>query len=165
MLARAFVPLVVVFILSACGGSALPEPPPTRGVEGPGFRFAVPDGWKVGRRDDAVIARNGDAMVSVTTYRLLKPYDPAAFERVAAELDAAVAKLARQAGGSVVERKTTEVAGRKSREYRYVARGFASRLAFVFEGQKEWQLLCRARAEDDDPGGACALLLETFSVS
>jgi hypothetical protein len=166
LLARAVLPLALLFILSACGGSAAPEPTTTtQVVVGQGFRFGVPAGWKIGRTDDAVTARNGDALVSVTTYTLLKPYKPSLFGRVAEELDRSVAKLAKQAKGTLVERKTIEVDGRKVREYRYVARGFASRLGFVFEGKKEWQLLCRARAEESDPDGACTLLFDSFSVA
>jgi hypothetical protein len=164
LLARAVLPLALLFILSACGGSTAPEPSETKAVPGPGFRFDVPVGWKVHRSGDAVDAHNGSALVSVTTYKLLKAYDPAVFDRAAEELDAAVAKLAKQAKGTVVEKKTTEVAGRKIRDYRYVAKGFATRLGFVFEGKREWQLLCRARAEDDDPDGACKLLFDSFSV-
>jgi hypothetical protein len=133
-------------------------------LTGPGYRFSVPDGWTPERGGTAVTARNGSAFVSVTTYKLLKPYDPTLFDRVAKELDRSVGKLADQAKGSVVERKTSDVGGRKIREYRYVAKGFATRLGFVFDGTREWQLLCRARAEDDDPGGACKLLFQTFSV-
>jgi hypothetical protein len=165
LLARVGLPLGLVFILSACGGSTAAEPAATNAVTGPGFRFHAPDGWKVSRSDDAVEALNGSALVSVTTYKLLKPYDAAMFDRVAAELDGSVAKLAKQAKGTVVERKTREVDGRKIREYRYVAKGFATRIGFVFEGKREWQLLCRARAEDDDPDGACKLLFATFSVA
>jgi hypothetical protein len=87
------------------------------------------------------------------------------FAAVATELDRSVAILTKKAGGSLVERKTIEVDGRRIREYRYVARGFASRLGFVFEGKKEWQLLCRARAEEPDPDGACTLLFDSFSVA
>jgi hypothetical protein len=119
----------------------------------------------VSRSEGAVTARNGSALVSVTTYPLVKPYDPAMFERVSRELDGSVSKLAKQAKGTLVEHKTTEIAGRKVRDYRYVAKGFATRLGFVFEGKREWQLLCRARAEDDDPDGACKLLFSTFSVA
>jgi hypothetical protein len=165
LLARVCLPLALVFILSACGGSTATETAATKAVTGPGFRFDAPPGWKVGRPDDAVEAVNGSALVSVTTYKLLKPYDAAMFDRVTAELDGSVAKLAKQAKGTVVERKTSEVDGRKIREYRYVAKGFATRIGFVFEGKREWQLLCRARAEDDDPDGACKLLFSSFSVA
>jgi hypothetical protein len=166
LLARAVVPLALLFILSACGGSTAPPPASTaKVVTGAGFRFSVPDGWKVVRSDAAVTARNGDALVSVTTYKLLKPYNPSMFGRVSDELDRSVANLAKQAKGTLVEKKTIKVGGRKIREYRYVARGFASRLGFVFERKTEWQLLCRARAEEPDPDGACALLFDSFSVA
>ena len=117
------------------------------------------------RPKGAVTARNGSALVSVTTYPLLKASDPELFDEAAAELDRSVKKLVQQADGTLVETKTTKVAGRQVREYRYVAKGFATRLGFVLEGKREWQLLCRARAEDDDPDGACKLLFETFTVS
>jgi hypothetical protein len=164
LLARAVLPLALLFILSACGGSTASEPPPTKPVAGPGVRFDAPAGWRIVRAGDAVSARSGNAIVSVTAYRLLKAYDPAMFDRAAAELDRSVAKLASQAKGTVVEKKTTQVAGRKIRDFRYVAKGFATRLGFVFEGKREWQLLCRARAEDDDPDGACKLLFDSFTV-
>jgi hypothetical protein len=165
LLARAVLPLALLFILSACGSSAEPEAPATKAVPGAGFRFDAPAGWRVSRSEDALTARNGSALVSVTTYRLLKAYDPARFEAVAGELDRSVKKLVQQADGTLVESRTTDVAGRKVRDYRYVAKGFATRLGFVFEDKREWQLLCRARAEDDDPDGACKLLFESFSVA
>jgi predicted Zn-dependent protease len=166
LLARAVLPLALLFILSACGGSTAPQPAATaKVVTGAGFRFSVPDGWKVAQSGAAVTARNGDALVSVTPYTLLKPYDPSVFGRVADELDRSVANLAKQAKGTLVEKKTIKVDGRRIREYRYVARGFASRLGFVFEGKKEWQLLCRSRAEEPDPDGACALLFDSFTVA
>jgi hypothetical protein len=165
LLARAVLPLALLFILSACGGSGAPEAAATKVVQGPGFRFDTPVGWQVSRPEGAVTVRNGSALVSVTTYKLLKAYDPERFDAVAAELDRSVKKLVQQADGSLVESKTTEVDGRDVRDYRYVAKGFATRLGFVFEGKREWQLLCRARAEDDDPDGACKLLFDTFTVS
>jgi hypothetical protein len=167
LLAKAVVPLALLFILSACGGgSTAPQPAATaKLVTGAGFRFSVPDGWKVARSDGAVTARNGDALVSVTRYKLLKPYNPSMFGRVVEELDRSVGTLAKQAKGTLVEKKTVDVDGRRIREYRYVARGFASRLGFVLERKTEWQLLCRARAEEPDPDGACTLLFDSFSVS
>jgi hypothetical protein len=166
LLAKVIFPVALLFILAGCGGSSGNEQADTKTVPGAGFTFETPAAWTVGHGRNAVTSRNGGgALVSVTAYPLLKPYDPALFDQVAAELDRTVGKIASGAKGSVVERKTTEVADRKIRAYRFVANGFASRLGFVFEGKREWQLLCRARAEDDDPDGACKLLFDSFSVS
>jgi hypothetical protein len=165
LLAKVSIPLALLFILAGCGGSTAAEPPDTKTVPGAGFTFDAPAAWNVAHGKDSVTAKAGSSLVSVTAYPLLKRYDPALFDQVAAELDRSVAKLAQNAKGTVVERKTTEVAQRKIRDYRYVANGFATRLGFVFEGKREWQLLCRARAEDDDPDGACKLLFDSFSVS
>jgi hypothetical protein len=165
LLAKALLPIALLFILAGCGGSATTQAAATKIVTGQGFRFEAPAGWRVSRPQDAVRGRNGSALVSVTSYKLLKPYDPELFDQAAAELDRSVKRLVQQAGGTLVETKTTEVAGRQVRDYRYVAKGFATRLGFVLEGKREWQLLCRARAEDDDPDGACKLLFETFTVS
>jgi hypothetical protein len=165
LLAKVSFPLAVIFILAGCGGSTASQQPETKSVPGAGFAFDAPAAWHVGHGRGAVTAKSGSSLVSVTAYPLLKRYDPELFDQVAAELDRSVGKLAQSAKGTVVERKTSEVAQRKIREYRYVANGFATRLGFVFEGKREWQLLCRARAEDDDPDGACKLLFDSFSVS
>ena len=133
-------------------------------VQGPGFRFSVPPGWAVRHGTGLLAAEKGKALVSATTFTLLKPYDPALFGKVAAELDRNVAKLAAQAHGKLTEKSTTTVANRKVREYRYTASGYDTRLGFVFDGKREVQLLCRAPAGSADPDGACSLLFRSFAL-
>jgi hypothetical protein len=124
-------------------------------VRGPGFSFAVPGGWHTTRTPHAISSSDGKARVSVTTYTLQKPYRPALFAAATRELDRLAGRLAANAGQRLTESRTVEVAGRKIRAYRFGT----MRIGFVFVGRREYQLLCR------DPGAACGLLFETFSVS
>jgi hypothetical protein len=125
----------------------------------------VPQGWQVARRPNRIAARKGDALVSVTLFPLVKPYDPAKFAAAAKELDGVAATLAARAGGTLTERATTTVAGRKIRTYRYTYGDTELRLGFVLDGMREYQLLCQAPAARNDPDGACTLLFDSFTVS
>jgi hypothetical protein len=129
-------------------------------VRGPGFSFAAPGAWRTSRTQRAVLATDGSARVSVTSYLLQKAYRPAMFAAAALELDQVAAKLAAQSGEQVTQRETIEVAGRKIRAYRLGAR----RIGFVLVGLHEYQLLCEPPSAGQDPGGACALLFKSFSV-
>jgi hypothetical protein len=133
-------------------------------VQGPGFRFSIPPGWTIRRGIGLVAGQSGEAVVSATTFTLLKPYDPKLFAKVTGELDRNAAKLAAQAHGKLTEKLTTTVAGRKVRAYRYTAGGFDTRLGFVLDGKREVQLLCRAPAGSADPDGACSLLFRSFAL-
>jgi hypothetical protein len=165
---------MVPLLASSCGGSAPPHATGTsHTVTGPGFTFAVPHGWTATRTGAAVAAGPpGDKegpLVSATAYRLAKPYSAALFPRAARELDAVTAKLARASGGTVTERTTTTVDGRRIRAYRFTAHPAGrpstdDRIGFVLEGRHEYQLLCRAPAGAGDPDGACALLFGSFAA-
>jgi hypothetical protein len=163
LLARATLPLALLFILAACGGSTQPKAQATRAVHGPGFLFSVPAGWTSRRTAAVVLARKGAAAVSVTPFALVKRYDPARFQAAAKELDRIAAKLAARAGGSVTESTTTTVDGRKIRSYRYESRGAHLRIGFVLDGKREYQLLCTAPGSTDTDG-ACGLLFATFKI-
>jgi hypothetical protein len=104
---------------------------------------------------DAVVARHGSALVSVTRFPLLKPYDPGRFPAVAKELDRIAAQLAKQAGGSLAAKETTIVDGQRIRAYRYGNK----RIGFVLDGRREYQLFCLQAGE------ACDLLFSSFSLS
>jgi hypothetical protein len=164
LLARVCLPLALLFILAGCGGSTKAQPPTGKRLQGTGFSFSVPAGWVVRRGVGLLAAQSGTAAVSATTFTLLKPYEPALFGRVKAELDRNAAKLAAQAHGKLTEKLTTTVAGRKVRAYRYTAGGFDTRLGFVLDGKREVQLLCRAPAGSADPDGACGLLFRSFRL-
>ena len=158
-------PLALLFILAACGGSSKAQPDAARIVHGPGFRFSVPAGWKLRRSNGSLGAQSGKSLVAATSFMLLKRYDQALFAKAAVELDRAAASLAAQAHGTLTEKSTVTVAGRKIRAYRYTARGYETRIGFVLEGKREVQLECRAPAGSVDPDGACSLLFRTFRLS
>ena len=165
---------MVPVLAASCGGSA---PPARTGashtVSGPGFTFAVPQGWTATQAGKAVVARppqdTSGTLVSATEYRLVQPYTPALFALAAKELDGVAAKLATASGGTVTESVTTTVDGRKIRAYRFTAHlagkpSTDNRIGFVLEGRREFQLLCQAPPGSGDPDGACALLFGTFAA-
>jgi hypothetical protein len=154
LLAKAVLPLVGLFILSACGGSGQETAAQGLRVRANGYSFERPRGWEVERPTDAVVARHGDELVSVTRFPLRKAYDPARFDGAAKELDRLAARLADRAGTSLSASDTVTVAGRKIRAYRYGDK----RIGFVLEGMREYQLYC-VRAE-----AACELLFSTFTL-
>ena len=154
MLAKAVLPFALLFILSGCGGAAQKTRGPTAGVRGQGFTFEVLQGWRISRPRDAVVARDGKGLVSVTVFPLRKAYDPARFDDVVKALDSVAARLATAAHSSVSESESITVADRKTRAYRYDGK----RIAFVLEGAREYQLFC---SPDSD---ACDLLFESFSL-
>jgi hypothetical protein len=161
--ARASLPLALLFILSACGGSTTTTASPAQGVRGTGFTIEAPAGWQVARTTRVVTARRGSALVSVSVFPLVKAYDPAIFDRAARELDGVARRLAERAGGTITESKTTTVDGGKIRAYRFEAKGLQTRVGFVLRGKREYQLLCQASS--GDPDGACALLFSSFSAA
>jgi hypothetical protein len=165
LLVRASLPLVLLFILSACGGSTpAKEPTSSRVVRGPGFTFAAPSAWTARRTPDGAVAKRGDSQVSATVFALLKPYDPSRFGAAAKELDGVAERLAGQAGGAITERVTTVVDGRKIRAYRYESNGARMRIGFLLEGKREYQLLCTSPGAAD-VDGACSLLFSSFSAA
>jgi hypothetical protein len=155
LLARALLPLALLFILAACGSGTKAHLVSTRVVRGPGFTFSAPVGWGTSRTPQAVIVRSGKSRISVTTYTLQKPYTPALFAAAARELDGVAARLAAAAGTALSEKQTLTVAGEKIRAYRFGT----MRIGFVLVGKREYQLFCQ------DAGGACGLLFKTFTVS
>jgi hypothetical protein len=160
LLAKALVPLAILFILSGCGGSGDGTEAQHQEVRGRGFTVQVPAGWTVDHRRSGIGARKGRALVSVTAFPLLKPYDPDKFGAAARELDGVAAKLAARAGHTLSERSTTTVAGRKIRAYRYDG----VRIGFVLDGKREYQLLCMA-PDGGDPDDSCRLLFASFRVN
>ncbi len=125
----------------------------------------MPQGWQVSRKPNRVTAQQGDALVSVTLFALVKPYDPAKFAAVAKELDRVAATLAARAGGILTDRATATVAGRKIRAYRYTRGDVGLRLGFVLENRQEYQLLCQAPTARGDPDDACKLLFASFTLT
>jgi len=132
----------------------------SRTVSGPGFTVSVPAGWTVRKTDKSLVAANGGALVSVTRFPLLKPYDPSKFEAAAAELDTIADRLATRGGGKVTKRETTTVDGRKVRAYRFTSKGQPNRIGFVLIDKTEYQLICSGAI-----GRGCDLLFSSFSAA
>jgi hypothetical protein len=130
-------------------------------VRGAGFSFAVPQAWQSSAATGIVAARRGNASVSVRTFTLVKPYDPARFGAAAKELDGIAGKLAAAAGTSLAEKQTTTVDGVKIRAYRFGS----TRIGFFLSGRREYQLLCRLAPDGTDRDGACSLLFASFNAA
>jgi hypothetical protein len=154
-------PLALLFILPACGSGTKTHPVSTRVVRGPDFSFSAPGGWRTSRTERAVAVLSGTSRVSVTTYTLQKPYRSALFAAAAKELDGIAAKLATAAGGTLTQKQTVRVAGRRIRAYRFGT----TRIGFVLVGKREYQLLCQLPPDGQDADGACDLLFKSFSVA
>jgi hypothetical protein len=156
--ARKLAPLALAALLAGCGGSGAGSEAGKR-VAGDGFSFRAPSGWQVKRAARTVEARDGQALVSVTVFRLAKPYRPALWPKVVPELDKVAGQLAGRVHGTVASSETRTVAGRKARAYAITRSGEDERIAFVLEGRREYQLYCRGA------GSACDTLLETFTLA
>jgi len=138
-------PLALVSILTACGGSGK-HAGPTRVVAGPGYTYTAP-------------ASTAARSVAVSVFALRKRYVPTQFGLAAAELDRVAAKLVADSHGKLTESITTTLAGRKARAYRYMTAKGELRIGFVLAGRHEFELFCR---NAKDP--ACALLFSSFSL-
>ena len=145
-------------ILAGCGGSSQSDT--TRTVAGNGYRFEVPQsGWEVSRRLRVLEARDGDKLVSVTTFPLVKPYRPELFAKVVPELDRVARQLAAQENATITNARTLMIAGRKARAYDVVhPSGPEERIAFVLSGPREFQLYCR------NAGDVCDGFIESFRL-
>jgi hypothetical protein len=154
--------LALALPLAGCGGGAARK---TQVVAGNGYRFHAPSGWQVKRSGPIVNVSSGESIVSVTTFRLAKPYRPALFRKVAPEIDGVASKLARQLGGTVASSRTESFLGSKVRVYRLAYRSrrggkLGAEVTFLLRGKREYQLFCQsARASGD---GGCALLRASF---
>jgi hypothetical protein len=129
-----------------------------------GYSVSVPPGWKVTRSGRLTQARDGDSVVSVTRFRLARPYTAVLFPKVSGELDGVASQLARAEHGKLAKSETITLAGRRARAYT-IDRGVREeRIAFVLAGRREFQLFCRyepgSRAE-----AACSSLFSSFRLA
>ncbi len=150
-------PLAVA--LAGCGGSGGGA---SRILHGDGYRFRAPASWSVKRTPQSVEAKKGNDAVSVTVFRLVRPYRPALWPKVVPELDRVAADLAAQLKGSVGAGATVVVAGRRARRYDIRHTGLVDRITFVLDRRREYQLLCRYRDGRAEP--ACAALASSFAL-
>jgi hypothetical protein len=156
--------LVVAVLLAGCGGSARSEHTALQRVDGPGYSFSAPETWRVTRTVRAVTAASGGELVSVTVFRLARPYRPSLWPTVVPVLNGVAAQLARGLGGSVDTRETVVLAGLRARRYEIAFRrggkDVVERIVFLLEGRREYQLLCRyARGGGSE---ACSAFLASF---
>ncbi|HYZ77019.1 MAG TPA: hypothetical protein VE596_06550 [Gaiellaceae bacterium] len=153
-------------LLVGCGSDGSKGPSAkVQDVVGVGYRFSAPSSWRVRRSGRTVAASSGAVdLVGVTTFPLARRYEPRLWAKVAPALDRAAVQLTAQLGGRLEARETIVLAGRRARRYeigyRRSSRRLVERTAFVLDGRREHQLLCRFQAGGDD--GACRMLFRTF---
>lgn len=131
-------------------------------VSGTGFAFQAPVGWAVKVLPTSAQARrDASTVVSVIVLPLVRPYRLSLFPRVAKELDRVASTYATHVKGTLTSRRTVDVAGRKAREYEIIHGDLVDRITFVLRGKRNFQLTCRWRSQDGEPG-ACAQLASSF---
>jgi hypothetical protein len=148
------------------GGSGAATTASTGGqrVDGTGFSFGAPAGWKAEvQPTSAKASQSPTRIVSVAVLPLVRPYRTALFPKVVPELDRVAAELAAKLGGRVTSKATVSVAGRRARQYEIVHGDLVDRITFVLRGKENFQLTCRWRTTDGEPA-ACAQLAATFAL-
>ena len=155
-------------MLGGCGGEGA-EPLNERRLEGPGFVFSAPATWRIERTERSVAAHppEGRELISVTVFRLAKPFRPARWPAAVRELDRVAAQLAARLRGELVARETAPLAGLRSRRYTIAYRAgdeeLRQRLAFALRGRREYQLLCRLSGSPSAAAAAaCERLVSSF---
>jgi hypothetical protein len=148
--------LVLALILTGCGGAGNSN---WQQVQGSGFRFQAPAGWKV---TGATASHGSVDRVQVNEFRLVHPYVHAKQAGAAKELDSVAVRLAQQLRGKVMSRRTVEVNGLDARAYSIVHGGLAEEFTFVLRGQREYELLCRRAVGAN--AAACRELVASFRV-
>jgi hypothetical protein len=160
--------LMGLLLLAGCGGGgSKPEPAPVKVVATAGASVAVPSAWTVSRTPTTVSASpkaGSEELVSVSIFRLLRPYSAALWTRVVPELDRAAQELAGELKATVGASRTVTVGGEKARQYDLsftrAGKQLNERLTFVLRGRREYQLLCRWAATEP---AACGSLESSFS--
>jgi hypothetical protein len=150
---------LAALILAGCGSSGAPK---AQSLAGPGFRFSAPGGWKIARTPRQLSASHDSELVQVATFPLVKPYRPALFAPVAAELEARMAQVANQVHGVASPNGSVTVAGIPSHSYRVKVADHVDEYTFVLRGLREYQLLCRRRSSSSDE--ACRRLTASFKL-
>jgi hypothetical protein len=154
----ALVALAAALLAAGCGGSSGRSSSSKR-VAGGGYSFRAPADWQVRRRVRAVEARDGSALVSVTTFPLARAFEPALWAQAVPELDRVARQLAATEHARLTTSMTTTLGGRKARVYLLVHDGVQEKLAFVLQDRREYQLFCHGA------GGACDQLFGSFRIS
>jgi hypothetical protein len=155
--------LVVVGLIQAGCGEG-PKHGSSKVVGGNGFLFAAPAAWRV-TRDGRELTAAGEepSLVSVQVFPLVKAYAPALFTEASRELDGVADDLARGLGGTVTSARTVIIDGGRARQYEVRYRDLLQEITFVLAGRREYQLLCRRKA--DDGHEACVQFVSSFKLA
>jgi hypothetical protein len=150
------------------GGEAKTEAGETQVVRGAGFTVSAPAGWHLVQtpRGATLSPEPGaDTLVSITRFRLVRPFEPALWPRARAELDRVADGLAGQLGGRVESRETLRTGVRQYRlAYERKGTKLKQLITFVLRARREYELLCRWNASDDEPA-VCGRFVERFRPS
>ena len=149
-----------MLIIAGCGGSGAAKPAAATPVHGNGYSFQAPAGWKIEHTSQQASATHGSELVRVATFPLVKPYTAGLFGRVAVELKARMADVARQTGGTVDGGRTVTAGGIRAHSYRVTVGDHVDEYTFVLRGMREFQLLCRRAQSHDET--FCARLVASF---
>jgi hypothetical protein len=152
-----FALLLAVLILAGCGGSPRAQ---SQLVQGRGFSFNAPAGWKVTVKGTTAAASHGSELLQVTAFPLVRSYDDTLFDKVKRELDARMKTVAEQAKGTITGSRTVTAGGGRAHSYRLTAGDDMLEYTFVLRGKREFELLCRRPSDADD--AACKELLASF---
>lgn len=152
----------MVGLLAGCGGRGGGD---QQQISGNGYRFSAPTGWTVTRTATSSAAASGPVRrVEVDTFRLVRAYRPQLFPETQRELDGVAARIAGQLHGRVDARSVVRAAGRQAWSYTIGYRGTVQQITFVFDGLREFELLCRRPAAlPNDP--ACPRLVAGFALA
>ncbi len=106
----------------------------------------------------------GEQLVSVTVFPLGRPFQPALWDKTAPELDRVAVQLAAELGGRVATRAGATLAGHRARTYdisfKRGGKNVVERIAFILQGRREYQLLCRFVGDDS----ACRHFRQSFTL-
>jgi hypothetical protein len=137
-------------------------------LRGPGFTFTAPADWQAQsslRETRAAPAADASELVSVTVFRLVRPFRAELWPQVVRELDGVAQRLASELKGKVVAKRSLREGGLRARQYEiaYVRKGeqLRQRITFALRGRREYQLLCRWSPAAGEPA-ACGLLHRSF---
>jgi len=160
---------LAALLLAGCGGGGGGnKSSPVETVTGKTFRFSAPSGWQTkitSLTASAAPAGGGETLVSVSVFRLVKPYRPELWPKVVPELDRVAAQLASRLHARLAASSTVSVAGASARAYElsfsHQGTDVRERITFVLRSLREYQLLCRWEASASEPP-ACAQLSRSF---
>ena len=143
-------------------------------MSGNGWNASFPAEWRLERGSRRVAAMPGDGAESlvVATFPLRRAFRPDLWDEAVGELDVVARDLSHTLSplAQLSNGHNTSVSGRRARVYeiRYERGGIplVERVAFLFDGRREYQLTCRIDEREPERGeSACSELFASFSVS